>query len=104
MLYVANNPSASLMQPLPRNSDGGDLQDEEAMQVAPRIPDRFRPGLRRILVQSIVGAIRVIIAQLISCEAVDVAIMDYDHMVLQIVPKTSNPPFGNSRSQHAHSH
>ena len=42
------------------------------------------------------GAVCVIIAQVISSEAVDVALMDYDHMVQQIVPKTSNPPFGDS--------
>ncbi len=66
------------------------------MQVAPRIPDRFRPPLKHILVQCIVGAVCVIIAQVISCEAVGVALMDYDDMVQQIVPKTSNPPFGNS--------
>jgi len=35
-LYVTNNPSASLTQPLPRNSDGGDLQDEKAKPVAYR--------------------------------------------------------------------
>jgi hypothetical protein len=32
-LYVANNSSASLMQPSPRNSDDGDLQDEEVILV-----------------------------------------------------------------------
>ena len=37
-----------------------------------------------------------VIAQVISSEAVDVAPMDYDHMVHQIVPKTANPPFGDS--------
>jgi hypothetical protein len=37
--------------------------------------------LRRIFVESIVGAVRVIIVQVISSEAVDMALMDYDHMV-----------------------
>ena len=60
------------------------------------VPDRVRPPFRCVLVQSIVGAIGVIIAQVIPCEAHDVAFMDYDHMVEQIVPKTPNPPFGNS--------
>jgi hypothetical protein len=37
------------------------------------IPDRFRPPLRSILVQSVVRAIRVIIVQVIWCKTVDVA-------------------------------
>jgi hypothetical protein len=35
-LYVAKTPFASLKQPLPRNNDGGDLPNEDAMRVAHR--------------------------------------------------------------------
>jgi hypothetical protein len=43
-----------------------------------------------------VSAIGVIIAEIIPCKAPEMSLMENDYVVQQVVPKTSNPPFGNS--------
>ncbi len=49
--YVAKIRFASLKQPLPRNSDGGELPDEDVMRVSlTGIPDRLPYPLRRVFV------------------------------------------------------
>jgi hypothetical protein len=43
-----------------------------------------------------VCAIGVIIAEIVSCQAPEMGLMENSDVVEQVVPKTSDPPFGNS--------